>query len=187
VGDRPPDTYYSADIADYFAVRVLVLLDNERIVKPFIVVQNLGGGLAGIAKVRVVCFWMHPDESPLVTEHGFSDCGDDDVTPPSSPERVHSCRFGPGGGGHDFWAQWLPRATPLWWQWPPPRAFGTCRLLGRQLYPSVPLWTFVTGALSMLGHALSLLLVFRRLWFMTFRYLLDRQLHRHPCHGHLRA
>ena len=98
MGDRPLDTYYSVDIADYFAVHVLVLLDNERIVKPFIVVRNLGGGLAGIAKVRVVCFWMHPDESPLATEHGFSDCGDDDVMPPSSPERVHSCRFGPGGG-----------------------------------------------------------------------------------------
>jgi len=56
VGDSPPDTYYSADIADYFAVHMLVLLDNERIVKPFIVVRNLGGGLAGIAKVRVVHF-----------------------------------------------------------------------------------------------------------------------------------
>ena len=43
-----------ADIADYSAVRVLVLLDNEREVLPHLVVRNLGGDLAGIACVQVV-------------------------------------------------------------------------------------------------------------------------------------
>lgn len=56
VGDRPPDHDYGADIADYSAVRVLVLLDNTRVVKPLLVLRNLGGGLGAIAKVRVVKF-----------------------------------------------------------------------------------------------------------------------------------
>jgi len=67
VGDHPPDHDYGADIADYSAVCVLLLLDNERIVKPSMVVRNLDGGLAGIAKVCVVKFWAHPDGAPLPT------------------------------------------------------------------------------------------------------------------------
>jgi hypothetical protein len=90
VGDR-----HEAGIADYSAVRVLVLLDNVRIVKPFLVVRNLGGGLAGIARVRVMKFWTHPDGAPLPTGHDFSDWGDDDDT--SSPERATPERFDPMG------------------------------------------------------------------------------------------
>ena len=67
VGDHPPDHDYGADIADYSVVRVLLLLDNERIVKMSMVVRNLDGGLAGIAKVCVVKFWAHPDGAPLPT------------------------------------------------------------------------------------------------------------------------
>jgi len=70
------------------------------------VVWNLGGGLAGIAKVRVVRFWSHPDGAPLPNEDGFSGWGDDDVAP--SPEQARPAHFDPlgnlsaglqGGGG----------------------------------------------------------------------------------------
>jgi hypothetical protein len=73
VGDRPPGSDCGADIADYSAVRVLVLLDDDHLVKPFLVVRNLGGGLAGIAKVHIVRFWSHPDGAPLPNEDGFFD------------------------------------------------------------------------------------------------------------------
>ena len=61
VAPRSAATATGADIADFSVVRVLVLLDDEREVKPSLVVRNLGGSLAGIAKVRVVRFWAHPD------------------------------------------------------------------------------------------------------------------------------
>jgi len=155
VGDHPPDVDYGADIADYSAVRVLILLDNERIIRPSLVVRNLDGGLAGIARVRVVKFWAHPDGAPLPNDNDFSDWGDDDGHDESSPRRAPPGRFdsqrqttlprrdraGPQHAG-------APGASP--WR------SGTCRSLGPVLYPSVPLWTFVAGARSALGRALSL-------------------------------
>ena len=56
VADRSTEAATGADIADYSVVRVLVLLDDEREVKPSLVVRNLGGSLARITKVRVVRF-----------------------------------------------------------------------------------------------------------------------------------
>ena len=96
MGDHPPDCDYSADIADYSVVRVLVLLDNERVVKPFLVVRNLDGGLAGIARVRVVKFWVHPVGTPLPNEHDFSDWDDDDGDA-ATPGRATAERFDPLG------------------------------------------------------------------------------------------
>lgn len=58
-------------------------------------VRNLGGCLAGIARVRAVSFWTHPDGAPLPTEHDFSDWGDDDDTP--LPGRATPERFDPLG------------------------------------------------------------------------------------------
>ena len=150
---------YGADIADYSAVRMLVLLDNELIVKPSLVIRNLGGGLASIAKVRVVKFWAHPVGAPLRTDHDFSDWGDaDDIdgdhnTPP--PRRATTCCFDPLGQssstqrGLSGNRRSCAFGTPGWHS-------GSCRALGSLLFPSVPLWTFVAGALSALGRALSL-------------------------------
>jgi hypothetical protein len=98
VGDHPPDHDYGADIADYSTVRVLVLLDNERCVKPSLVVRNLGGGLAGIARVRIVKVWVHPDGAPLPTDNDFSDWGDKDdheIAPP--PAHASPRSFDPLG------------------------------------------------------------------------------------------
>ena len=95
VGDRPPDHDYGADIADYSAVRVLVLIDNTRVVKPLLVPRNLGGSLGLIAKVCVVKFWDHPNRAPLPTDRDFSDLGDDDAAG-NTPPPPHA-RFDPLG------------------------------------------------------------------------------------------
>ncbi|KAG2606605.1 hypothetical protein PVAP13_4NG061865 [Panicum virgatum] len=153
VGDHPPDCYYGADIADYSAVRVLVLLDNERIVKPFLVVRNLDGGLAGIARVRVVKFWAHPDGAPLPNEHDFSDWGDDDGDA-AMPGRATAERFDPLG--RTFAQCGRSGPTRAGRRGAFPQHPGTCRALGPLLFPSVPLWTLVAGAMSALGRTLSL-------------------------------
>jgi len=153
VGDRPPDHDYGADIANYSAVRVLVLLDNTRVVKPLLVLRNLGGGLGAIAKVRVAKFWDHPDGAPLPTDRDFSDWGDDDAAGNTSPPprerfdslgRVASTSRGRSGLRHAGNAGG------------PTQRLGSCRALGALLYPSVPLWSFAAGAMSALGRALSL-------------------------------
>jgi len=97
VGDHPPDHDYGADIADYSAVRVLVLIDNERCIKPPLVVRNLGGGLAGITKVRVVKVWTHPDGAPLPFDNDFSDWGDEDGHDTDQPPRTTPGSFDPLG------------------------------------------------------------------------------------------
>jgi len=74
---------------------VLVLLDNTRVVKPLLVLRNLGGGLGAIAKVRVAKFWDHPDGAPLPTDRDFSDWGDDDAAG-NTPLPPHE-RFDPLG------------------------------------------------------------------------------------------
>jgi len=68
-------TATAADVADFSAVRVHVLLDDECEVLPHMVVRNVGGGLAGIACVRVVRCWSHPSNESLLTTHDFSDDG----------------------------------------------------------------------------------------------------------------
>jgi len=75
VDESQPSADSGADIADYSAVRVLVLLGNVSTVKPSLVVRNLAGALAGIARVRVVRCWAHPEGAPLSQDSEFSDWG----------------------------------------------------------------------------------------------------------------
>jgi hypothetical protein len=102
VGDRPTDYDYGADIADYSVVRVLVLLDNTKVIKPFLVLRNLGGSLAAIANVRVVKFWDHPAGAPIPTDRDFSDRGDDDAAGNTHPPTSTYVLRPAGAGGVDF-------------------------------------------------------------------------------------
>ena len=103
VGGGPTDHDYGADIADYSVVRVLVLLDDTKVIKPFLVLRNLGGSLAAIANVRVVKFWDHPAGAPIPTDRDFSDRGDDDAAGNTPPSPASTCALRPAGaGGVDF-------------------------------------------------------------------------------------
>jgi len=153
VGDHPPDHDYGADIADYSAVRVLVLIDNERRIKLSLVVRNLAGGLAGIANARVVKIWDHPEGAPLPSDNDFSDWGDEDDHDTGPLPRASPGSFDPLGQ-HFSLGRGARHGVPS--RELPPRYSGTCRALGPQLFPSVPLWSFVVGAMSALARALSL-------------------------------
>jgi len=134
---------------------VLVLIDNERCIKPPLVVRNLGGGLAGITKVRVVKVWTHPDGAPLPSDNDFSDWGDEDGHDTNLPPRTTPGSFNPLGQ-HLFSPRGRDAQRGASSRVPPPRYSGSCRALGPLLFPSVPLWSFVVGAMSALARALSL-------------------------------
>ncbi|KAG2534313.1 hypothetical protein PVAP13_9NG281673 [Panicum virgatum] len=58
------DELLGGGIANYSAVRVVVLVDADRPVLQYMIVRNHNGGLAGIATLRVVNCWEHPPGAP---------------------------------------------------------------------------------------------------------------------------
>lgn len=149
---RQVDDRRDAGIEDYSVVRVLVLVNISK-VKGKLLVRNPSGEVAGIADVRIVGQWPHAPGAPAPSGHVFSDGSSGD-----------SSGGDDGAGDQDSPDINLPRA-PMG-STPAPRPVenagsggGTsngCRALGGLLYPSVPLWTFVAGAVAALSHALSL-------------------------------
>ena len=143
-----------ADIADFSAVRVLVLLDNERVVKPSLVVRRLCGSLSGIAKVRVVRVWTHPDGAPLPVDDEFSDWGDDDDGDHSPNDDGSGWSFfpsgatppGPPGPPRFFSTKRSGGRAP-----PRPELVGLCRaLVGHRRRPAVP-WVRLCTRLFLSG------------------------------------
>ncbi|CAN6211719.1 unnamed protein product [Urochloa humidicola] len=136
-------------VADYSVVRVLVLMDENRRITPFLLVRNPNYEVSSIVNIRVVGEWAHPPGTPPPVEHDFADDADDGTPPPDrfTPQRTSSGLFR------------TPRAR---FPFPSSRAAGLSgqggahRALGTALYPSVPLWTFVSGAFTALARALSL-------------------------------
>ncbi|CAN6334113.1 unnamed protein product [Urochloa humidicola] len=137
-------------VADYSVVRVLVLIDERMRIMKGLVVCNPNGEISGITNVRVVGEWPHQPSAPPPENHTFSDGSSGDSPPPDSttPRRGRPGLFQSPGSRH-----------------PPPRfnaagsatpGGGGCRTLGSMLYPSVPLWTFMSGACTALARALSL-------------------------------
>ncbi|CAL4979102.1 unnamed protein product [Urochloa decumbens] len=69
------DNSYPDDIADFSAVRLLLLVDHESDVPFELVIRNEEGGLAGITQLRVVSHWPHALGTPPPRHHVFSDDG----------------------------------------------------------------------------------------------------------------
>ncbi|CAN6335960.1 unnamed protein product [Urochloa humidicola] len=76
---REVDNRRDYGIADYFVVRVLVLVDVNRRITSSLLVRNPNGVIAGIAELRVVGDWAHPPGSPTPDDHQFEF---DDEGPP---------------------------------------------------------------------------------------------------------
>ncbi|CAN6381614.1 unnamed protein product [Urochloa humidicola] len=136
-------------VADYSVVRVLVLVDEHKVIKTGLPVRNPRGEIAGIARVRVVGEWAHPPGSPPPDSHTFSDDSGD------GPPRADftTPRRGRLGMFQSPWSRTLFQGSSSAGGVEPR---GTCRTLGSALYPSVPLWTFVSSACTALARALSL-------------------------------
>ncbi|CAN6283000.1 unnamed protein product [Urochloa humidicola] len=136
-------------VADYSVVRVLVLVDENQRITRGLLVRNPNGEISGIAKVRMVGDWAHPLGSPPPDDHQFSDSMDDDAprADASTPRAARTGSFQPPSSGSSRPRSRFRReaAGP-----------GPCRALGSVLFPSAPLWTFVTGAATALARALSL-------------------------------
>ncbi|CAN6338953.1 unnamed protein product [Urochloa humidicola] len=134
-------------IADYSVVWVLVLVDENRWITTSLLVRNPNGEISGIAKLRVVGDWPHPLGSPVPDDHQFAD--DDNDGPPQA-ERSTPRHDSSGLFRSPTFRPRFPRTESAG------GAGGSCRALGAPLYPSVALWTFVSGACTALARALSL-------------------------------
>ncbi|CAL4919663.1 unnamed protein product [Urochloa decumbens] len=94
------DDRYPDDIADFSAVRVLLLMDDERRVPPELVIRNEEYGLGGIAKLRVVSHWAHTPGTPPPRRHIFSEDGGPPRDLDNKPGAFRSAPFtSPGTGG----------------------------------------------------------------------------------------
>ncbi|CAO2046977.1 unnamed protein product [Urochloa humidicola] len=92
------DDLYPDDIADFSAVRVLLLVDDERDVPTELVVRNEAGGLAGIAKLRVVCHWAHTPGTPPPRRYVFTDDSGNEG-PPRDLDAFRSAPLGSSRAG----------------------------------------------------------------------------------------
>lgn len=136
---------------DFSTVRVLLLVDNLEEIPERLVLRNLGTGLAAVARLRVVDFWIHPEGASLPAAHVISSPGDDDT---DDTEDTHSA---PGSrwtashsSGSHFHSGGSSAATR--------RLFSGSSIgggrqhpsscLGPLLYPSVPLWSVFAVALK---------------------------------------
>nr|CAB3480143.1 unnamed protein product [Digitaria exilis] len=144
---REVDEERDRGIADYSVVRVLVLLDAGRRITPGLLVRNPQWFPAGIAQLRILGEWDHPRGAPPPTEHDFS--SDGGATPPN-PDTPPSSRRG-------LWMGSTAGGRAM----PPTSTTGGAgaplqRVVGALLYPSVPLWSFVSGAVCAMARAMSL-------------------------------
>nr|CAB3483870.1 unnamed protein product [Digitaria exilis] len=130
-------------------VRVLVLVDEQKKIKPELLVRNPCGEVAGIASLRVVGDWPHQAGAPAPDHHDFSD--DTTFGPPMSGP------YTPGTGWADLSRGSTTRSRSSHFSSSGSTLRGgTCRTVGSCLYPSAPLWTFASGAFAALARALSL-------------------------------
>jgi hypothetical protein len=164
---RVTDLHGDDGIADFSAVRVLVLLDIEAVVTSLLLVRNPKGEVSGFAKLRLVDWWDHPADAPTPNDYDFpgdlrDDDGDDDEgDDDDNDDDSRVGRYSPSWSGP--LTRTGCRACPVF---PSFRARGEsstardderrCRELGVPLFPSVPLWTFVAGTAFAVSRALSL-------------------------------
>lgn len=149
---RTVDNRRDSGIADYSVLRVLVLVSNMSKVKPKLVVRNPRGEVAGIASIRIVGHWPHAPGAQPPDTHVFSDESSDDSSggadgqspPPRHASSVTS-NVAPDAASASRPVQGEGQSRGI-----------NCRVLGALLYPSAPLWTFVSGATMALSRALSL-------------------------------
>jgi hypothetical protein len=94
---RVTDVHGDDGIADFSAVRVLVLLDEDAVITSLLLVRNPRGEVSGFAKLRLVDWWEHPADAPPPNDHDFpGDLRDDDSDSDGDGDSSRTSRYSPG-------------------------------------------------------------------------------------------
>lgn len=140
-------------------MRVLLLLDVEAVITSLLFVLNPKGEVSGFARLRIVDWCDHPADAPAPNDYNFpGDLRDSDLDDDPSDSNSRLGRFSPAWSGP--LARMGCRACPVFLSFRP-RDGGSstggggrgCQALGVPLFPSVPLWSFASGAVFALSLA----------------------------------